>query len=76
MEKVLINYQGCTGGDFVRSCLWILKNPEHNLYIKENTLMLDDKSLFTIRPNGQVMPNQDVSVLRNLLRCSRRKKRK
>ena len=30
--------------------------------------MLDDKSLFTIRPNGQVMPNQDVSVLRNLLR--------
>ena len=49
MEKVLINYHGCTGGDFVRSCLWILKNPEHNLYIKENRLMLDDKWLFFIR---------------------------
>ena len=68
MEKVLINYQGCTGGDFVRSCLWILKNPEHNLYIKENKLMLDDKWLFSIESNGQVTPNQDISVLLNLLR--------
>ena len=35
-----------------------IKNPEHNLYIKENRLMLDDNSLFTIKPNGQVEPNQ------------------
>lgn len=68
MEKVLINYQGCTGGDFVRSCLWILKNPEHNLYIKENRLMLDDKWLFWIKPNGQVEPNPNTSILMNLLR--------
>ena len=68
MEKVLINYQGCTGGDFVRSCLWILKNPEHNLHIKENKLMLDDKWLFSIESSGQVIPNQDTSVLLNLLR--------
>ena len=46
MEKVLINYKGSTGGDFVKSCLWILKNPEHDLYIKENKLMLNDKWLF------------------------------
>jgi len=68
MEKVLINYQGCTGGDFVRSCLWILKNPEHDLYIKENRLMLDDNWLFWIKPNGQVEPNPNTSVLMNLLR--------
>ena len=68
MEKVLINYHGCTGGDFVRSCLWILKNPEHNLYIKENRLMLDDKMAIFYSSKGQVMPNQDTSVLLNLLR--------
>lgn len=68
MEKVLINYNGATGGDFLRSCLWILKNPTHELYIKDNMLMFKDIWLFYIKPNGQVEPNQDVSILMDLMR--------
>ncbi len=68
MEKVLINYNGATGGDFLRSCLWILKNPNHKLHIEENKLILNDIWLFFIKPNGQVLPNQDISILMDLMR--------
>ena len=68
MEKVLINYNGATGGDFLRSCLWILKNPNHELRIEENKLILNDIWLFWIKPNGQVCPNPDISILMDLMR--------
>ena len=68
-ENILINYEGVTGGDFLRSCLWILKNPDKDLYIDHNNcLRLDYDWLFKIIPTGQVVPNPNVSRLMDLLR--------
>ena len=68
-ENILINYEGATGGDFLRSCLWILKNPDKDLYIDHNNcLRLDYDWLFKIIPTGQVVPNPNVSRLMDLLR--------
>ena len=72
MEKVLINYQGMNGGDFLRSCLWILKNPDKDLQIKyindSSVLLLDDIWLYKILSTGQVVVNHDIFLLSDLLR--------
>ena len=68
-ENVLINYEGANGGDFLRSCLWILKNTDKELYIDhENKLRLNSVCIFKILPTGQVVPDNFDSTLMDLLR--------
>ena len=67
-RSVILELRAGTGGDFLRSCLWLLKNPNHKLHIEENRLILNDIWLFFIKPNGQVIPNQDISILMDLMR--------